>query len=67
MATKEEILSAALEYWKRSTFPALAGESCRSCPRASDGGCTMEHDGDCPYHLAASALFEIFKAEGLLP
>ena len=67
MATKEDVLRAALEYWKQSTFPAYAGESCRACPRASDGGCAMEHDEDCPYHMAASKLFEIFKAEGIVP
>jgi len=67
MATKEEILKAAKAYWEASTFPAYAGESCRSCPVARDGGCQDPHDDECPYFKAEFALMSILKDEGLIP
>lgn len=37
--TKKQILQATLDYFNVATFPAWAGESCRCCPKARDGGC----------------------------
>ena len=61
-------LAAALEgFMDAATFPAWAGESCRSCPRAYDGGCTDPHDADCSYFVAeqkAQAVLREFRGEG---
>lgn len=64
--TKQEILQAALDYFNVATFPAFAGESCRCCPKARDGGCTDPHDEDCRYGKAEKRLTEVLKAEGLI-
>ena len=63
--TKHEILMAALDYWKQSTFPAWASDSCRVCPTARDGGCRDEHDEKCPYGKAEKRLIEVLEAEGV--
>jgi hypothetical protein len=50
--TLQQAVEVIKDLIENTTFPAYAGESCRVCPTATDGGCRDEHDPDCSYQMA---------------
>ncbi len=58
VAGLDALTGAASVYLAEATFPATAGEDCRSC----DGGHSVVHTTRCPYDAAEQALRDTLAA-----